>query len=462
VEDAALAFSARGWFSNANYSTKKGEFLLFINHRLVNSPAIKKALDAVYANYLPKGSSFFAYLALNIAPDRIDVNCHPTKFHVSFLNEEDIVAKVQGALTSVLLGANESRVYYTHVPFCIILSCALTSEPLVFNIRQTVLTGFATPVSAEPRSSSASIQTLYAGPAPRSRSSRAAGGGGEDDEDDTDEDEGGVDASGDSGDDADPDTKHRTRGGKNSADDFSFEEDSTPPFMSRAKLQKQASKSLASEAAPSKGRLDLSSTAASAPSAVTPRVYEHQLVRTDARSQTLHAFFARAPAGALAPPPCNPTAVPPRRAAPAECSKSPVEVEEWDPIRQRMRKRPAPVEGESRGPGGQTPVSMTVVLSTEEESNTPADSQNSGGGAPAARGINGSASTSDCCAHDESIEVFSLDPLGSAASSMPIPVSGGGDGTRPTVFWPESRTRLTSVQTLRREATDASHAGMPL
>lgn len=36
-KDDTLKFSANGHISNVNYSTKKGIFILFINHRLVDS-----------------------------------------------------------------------------------------------------------------------------------------------------------------------------------------------------------------------------------------------------------------------------------------------------------------------------------------------------------------------------------------------------------------------------------------
>uniref|UniRef100_A0A8C9EJV2 MutL homolog 1 n=1 Tax=Pavo cristatus TaxID=9049 RepID=A0A8C9EJV2_PAVCR len=53
-EDANLAFKMKGYITNANYSVKKCIFLLFINHRLVESTALRKAIESVYAAYLPK------------------------------------------------------------------------------------------------------------------------------------------------------------------------------------------------------------------------------------------------------------------------------------------------------------------------------------------------------------------------------------------------------------------------
>ncbi|KAK1172314.1 DNA mismatch repair protein Mlh1-like isoform X1 [Acipenser oxyrinchus oxyrinchus] len=112
-EDPNLAFNVKGYVSNANYSVKKSIFLLFINHRLVESSALKKAIEAVYAAYLPKNMHPFLYLSLEIAPHNIDVNVHPTKHEVHFLHEDSIVESVQKHIESKLLGSNSSRTYFT-------------------------------------------------------------------------------------------------------------------------------------------------------------------------------------------------------------------------------------------------------------------------------------------------------------------------------------------------------------
>uniref|UniRef100_A0A803W8V7 MutL homolog 1 n=1 Tax=Ficedula albicollis TaxID=59894 RepID=A0A803W8V7_FICAL len=112
-EDANLAFKMKGYITNANYSVKKCVFLLFINHRLVESAAMRKAIETVYAAYLPKGMHPFLYLSLEIAPQNVDVNVHPTKHEVHFLHEDSILERVQQHVESKLLGSNSSRMYFT-------------------------------------------------------------------------------------------------------------------------------------------------------------------------------------------------------------------------------------------------------------------------------------------------------------------------------------------------------------
>ncbi|XP_033957186.1 DNA mismatch repair protein Mlh1 isoform X2 [Pseudochaenichthys georgianus] len=112
-EDQKLAYQMKGHISNANYSMKKCILVLFINHRLVESAALKKAIETVYAAYLPKNTHPFLYLSLEIAPHNVDVNVHPTKHEVHFLHEDSIIESVQKHIESKLLGSNSSRTYFT-------------------------------------------------------------------------------------------------------------------------------------------------------------------------------------------------------------------------------------------------------------------------------------------------------------------------------------------------------------
>ena len=113
VTEPKWGFEASGWTSNANYSVKKTTVLLFINHRAVESSAIKKAIEQTYSAFLPKGGHPFIYLNLNIDPQRVDVNVHPTKREVNFLNEDEIIESIRAEITKKLSQVDTSRTFTT-------------------------------------------------------------------------------------------------------------------------------------------------------------------------------------------------------------------------------------------------------------------------------------------------------------------------------------------------------------
>lgn len=113
VTDETWGFTASGYTTNANYHVKKTTILLFINHRSVQSSAIKKALEQTYSTFLPKGGHPFAYLSLDIDPQRVDVNVHPTKREVNFLNEEEIIEAICTEIRVQLSKVDTSRTFMT-------------------------------------------------------------------------------------------------------------------------------------------------------------------------------------------------------------------------------------------------------------------------------------------------------------------------------------------------------------
>jgi DNA mismatch repair protein MLH1 len=112
-EDRRWGVRATGYASNANYNGKRTMLLLFINHRSVESSAIKKAIEQTYSLFLPKGGKPFVYLSLEIDPARVDVNVHPTKREVHFLNEDEIIEVVCNEIREKLAQVDTSRTFKT-------------------------------------------------------------------------------------------------------------------------------------------------------------------------------------------------------------------------------------------------------------------------------------------------------------------------------------------------------------
>lgn len=113
VASETLGFKCDGLASSANHSSKRTALLLFINHRSVESSAIKKAIEHTYQPFLPKGGHPFLYLNLDIDPARVDVNVHPTKREVNFLNEDEIIDMVCDEIRTKLGQVDTSRTFMT-------------------------------------------------------------------------------------------------------------------------------------------------------------------------------------------------------------------------------------------------------------------------------------------------------------------------------------------------------------
>ncbi|KAJ7568741.1 hypothetical protein O6H91_01G046000 [Diphasiastrum complanatum] len=106
-------FKMDGYISSANYSAKKTTMVLFINDRLVECSSLKKAIEVVYAAILPKASKPFLYISIAMPPEHVDINIHPTKREVSFLNQESLIDSIQKAIEAKLMQSNTTRTFYT-------------------------------------------------------------------------------------------------------------------------------------------------------------------------------------------------------------------------------------------------------------------------------------------------------------------------------------------------------------
>ncbi|QRV82138.1 DNA mismatch repair protein Mlh1 [Ceratobasidium sp. AG-Ba] len=104
-------WKAEAMFTNTSYQGKKSAMLLFINHRLVESRRIQRGIETVYTATLPKGAHPFIYLSLEIDPKHVDVNVHPTKREVHFMNEDIIVEAIADAIQAKLTTQSSQRTF---------------------------------------------------------------------------------------------------------------------------------------------------------------------------------------------------------------------------------------------------------------------------------------------------------------------------------------------------------------
>ena len=84
-------FILKGYVSNPAYSRNSRNYQLFyINGRYIRSQLIQKALDRSFAGIVTSKRYPVAFLFLDIAPENLDVNVHPSKIEVRFHQEERV------------------------------------------------------------------------------------------------------------------------------------------------------------------------------------------------------------------------------------------------------------------------------------------------------------------------------------------------------------------------------------
>jgi len=91
VEERTDFINISGYIGKPTLLKKsKGEQYLYLNLRYVVSRQINHAVFAAYEDFLEKGDYPFFILFLEIDPQKIDVNVHPSKLEIRFDNERDV------------------------------------------------------------------------------------------------------------------------------------------------------------------------------------------------------------------------------------------------------------------------------------------------------------------------------------------------------------------------------------
>ncbi|RLV91997.1 DNA mismatch repair protein MLH1 [Spathaspora sp. JA1] len=104
-----------GVITSCNYTNNKKKIapIIFINHRLVTCDPLKRAINSIFQFFLPKDSHPFFYISLEINSENLDVNIHPTKREVRFLNEDEIIELIVNKIHAVLSQVDSSRKFKT-------------------------------------------------------------------------------------------------------------------------------------------------------------------------------------------------------------------------------------------------------------------------------------------------------------------------------------------------------------
>ena len=92
-----------GFVGTPESSRKKGALqYFFANGRYMRHPYFAKAISEAYAQLIPAGDSVPFFLCLDVEPERIDVNIHPTKTEIKFEDEQNIWKIISAAVRESL------------------------------------------------------------------------------------------------------------------------------------------------------------------------------------------------------------------------------------------------------------------------------------------------------------------------------------------------------------------------
>jgi DNA mismatch repair protein MutL len=93
-----------GFLGKPEYTKRtRGEQFLFLNKRYVVSKAVNHAVFSAYENLIDKGDFPFFAIFIDIPPNEIDVNVHPSKLEVKFRDERSIYGAIRSAVHAALV-----------------------------------------------------------------------------------------------------------------------------------------------------------------------------------------------------------------------------------------------------------------------------------------------------------------------------------------------------------------------
>src|SRR6185295_17318055 len=93
----------------------RGPQHVFVNHRIVRDRTIAHAISAAYSVATIKERSPEVHLFISLGPDRVDVNVHPTKAEVRFLDQSLVHEVLRRAIVDALESTSAPELVLSHV-----------------------------------------------------------------------------------------------------------------------------------------------------------------------------------------------------------------------------------------------------------------------------------------------------------------------------------------------------------
>ena len=99
VEEETTIINLKGYIGKPEFAKKtRGEQFFFVNDRFIKDNYLNHAINKAYQELLPEDNFPLYVLFIEIDPSKIDVNVHPTKTEIKYLDEKSIYAIIHSAV----------------------------------------------------------------------------------------------------------------------------------------------------------------------------------------------------------------------------------------------------------------------------------------------------------------------------------------------------------------------------
>ena len=99
IQESTEIVGIQGFVSKPEFAKKnRGEQFFFVNDRFIKSGYLHHAIMAAYEGLLKDGSQPSYFIYLNVPPNTIDINIHPTKTEIKFDDEHALYAILRSSV----------------------------------------------------------------------------------------------------------------------------------------------------------------------------------------------------------------------------------------------------------------------------------------------------------------------------------------------------------------------------
>lgn len=99
VEEETSIMRLKGFIGKPEFAKKtRGEQFFFMNNRFIKDPYLNHAVTRAYEELLPEDNFPLYVLFIEMDPSHIDVNVHPTKTEIKYLDEKSVYAILHSAV----------------------------------------------------------------------------------------------------------------------------------------------------------------------------------------------------------------------------------------------------------------------------------------------------------------------------------------------------------------------------